>query len=91
MDRARQATARPLEIGCIVRLRYLDHVLYRDANPSDYQPWIRETLGWLDFQNDEYVRLVWERFSEPGPDTARTRASGLTICRKTILEMERVG
>ncbi len=82
---------KPLEPGSLILVRYRDTVLFRDSDASQYQPWIREAVAWLDFENQEYLRLVWERLCEPNPpDNARTRSTGLTIPRKTILELKRL-
>ena len=34
--------------GSLVYIRYRDHVLFKDVDPSLYRPFIRETIGWLD-------------------------------------------
>jgi len=83
---------KPLRLGCVVICRYKDHVLFKDTDASQYQPWTREAVGWLDHEDGEYVRLVWERFSEPyPPDNAVTRSTGLTILRSAILEIRSLG
>jgi len=77
-----------LALGNVVLIRYKDHVLFKDSDASQYQPWIRETVGWLDYEDEEYVRIVWERFHEPHPpDNARLRSTGLAISKKDIVEM----
>ena len=80
-----------LEPGTVVFIRYKDHVLFKDVDAQDYRPWTRETVGWLDHQDDEFVRIVWERFLEPNPpENARLRSTGLSISRNDIMEMKRV-
>ena len=76
--------------GDIVRVRYLDHVLFKDSpGPLDCKPSTRETIGWLDHLDQDYVRIVWETASQPSsPGENRTRWTGLTILRKAILEMK---
>jgi hypothetical protein len=72
-------------------LRYKDHVLFRDLDPSLSTPWTRETVGWLDYEDSEHVRVVWERFAMPDPpEESRPRATGLVILKKLILELRRV-
>jgi hypothetical protein len=81
-----------MRLGELVCVRYRDHVLFKDVDASQYGPWVRECVGWLDYEDDEYVRIVWERFSEPNPpDNAKLRSTGLAILKKAILEMRRVG
>ena len=83
---------KPVKRGDLVVVRYKDHVLFKDSDASQYQPWTREAAGWLDYEDKEYVRLVWERFSQPNlPDNAVTRSTGLTILRSAIVEIRRLG
>ena len=83
---------KPLSPGCVVLCRYKDHVLFKDGEASQYRPWTREAVGWLDYEDEEYVRLVWERFSQASPpDEATTRSTGLSILKSAILEIRRVG
>jgi hypothetical protein len=82
---------KPLRTGDLVFIRYNDHVLFKDADASQFRPWTRETVGWLDFEDEEFVRIVWERFPEPNsPEKARLRSTGLAIDRRNILEMRRL-
>ncbi len=77
--------------GSLFYVRYRDHVLFKDSDSSEYRPWTRECVGWLDYEGDDFIRLVWERFSEPNPPkNARIRSSGLAILKKAILEMREV-
>ncbi len=74
--------------GDLVFIRYNDHVFFANADASLYRPWTRETVGWLDYEDEEFVRVVWERYREPkSPEKARLRSTGLAIDRRTILEM----
>jgi hypothetical protein len=76
------------ELGSIVRIRYKDHVLFKDIDPALYRPWIREAVGWLDYEDAEHIRLVWERFAMPDPpNESKPRATGLIILKKAIVEM----
>ena len=76
----------------MVYVRYVDHVLFRDSDASQYRPWLRECIGWLDYKDEECVRIVWERFAIPDPPhEAKPRATGLVIMRKAIVEMRRIG
>jgi len=81
-----------MRVGDLVYLRYQDHVLFKDVDPSLYHPWTREAIGWLDYEGQDYIRIVWERFAMPDPpNEARPRATGLVILKKAILEMRRIG
>jgi len=78
-------------LGSLVLVRYLDHVLFKDVDPSLCVPWTRETIGWLDYEDSNHLRLVWERFSMPDPPReSKPRATGLVILKKAIVELRRI-
>lgn len=76
--------------GDIVYVRYKDHVLFRDSEANTYKPFVREAVGWLDYEDQECIRLVWERFAEPSQGDARERSTGLVILKSCILELREV-
>jgi len=77
--------------GSAIIIRYKDHVLFKDSDASKYWPWIRETIGWLDYEDEESIRIVWERLTEPVPsENSRTRCTGLAILKKAIIECRRI-
>lgn len=79
------------EVGSVVCVRYRDHVLFKDSIASDCRPWTRECVGWLDYEDQDHVRIVWERFAMPDPpNESKPRATGLVILRKAILEMKHI-
>lgn len=76
------------EIGSVVYVRYLDHVLFRDAGLGAYRPFAREAVGWLDHEDDGFIKLVWERFAEPAPGgELKQRVTGVVILKSAILGM----
>lgn len=80
-------------IGAPIIIRYFDHVLFRDVEePNSMRPIIREAVGWLECVENDFVRLVWERFVEPMTDEKlRTRRTGLAIRRCDIIEVVKIG
>lgn len=79
------------EAGDFVFIRYKDHVLFKDSEAENYRPWIRETVGWLDYEDDQCIRIIWERFLESSPlGNARLRSTGLVITKADIVELRRV-
>lgn len=65
--------------------------MFKDLDPSLCRPWTRETVGWLDYEDKEHIRLVWERFSQPDPpNESKPRATGLVILKKAVLEIRKV-
>ena len=73
--------------GAVFYVRYLDYVLFKDVDSSAYaKPFAREAVGWLDYEDGDCVRLVWERFAEPAPGgEAKQRATELVILKSTVL------
>ncbi len=77
--------------GSLVYVRYQDHVLFRDMDPSKASAFTRECVGWLDYEDQDHIRLIWERFAMPDPPgESKPRATGLVILKKAILEMRRI-
>jgi len=81
----------PLLVGCLVCVRYSDHVLFRDTDPTAVRFFVRECVGWLDYADSECIRVVWERFAMPDPpNESKPRATGLLILNKAILEFRKI-
>jgi (2Fe-2S) ferredoxin len=77
--------------GSLVYVRYQDHVLFRNVDPETAKPIVQEAWGRLEYEDQEYVRLVVARYQEPNNDGKATRkATGLVILKTTILEMRRI-
>jgi hypothetical protein len=76
--------------GDLVYLRYMDNVLFRNSDPSLYNPSVRETVGWLQKQNNRAVWILWERSVEKLPHERTDGESGLVILRSDIIEMRRL-
>ena len=85
----------PLEkarIGDILLVRYFDCVLFKDSPDSkNYKPLVRETIGWLDYKSNDFIRIIWERFSEPAVDEqSRIRVTGLALRKCDVIEVLRI-
>jgi hypothetical protein len=74
----------------LVYVKYLDHTLYRNMTPSSPKPTIRETVGWLVHQDDESVKIVWDRSVAPSRYERNEPYSSLVIVKNCILEMRRI-
>ena len=76
----------------LVSVRYLDHVLYHRTSALSMKPQVREAVGWLVYECDQYVTLTWDHDSEPptlrGGDP---KASGLVLLKSDILELKKLG
>jgi len=82
----------PVKLGDIVIVRYYDSILFRDVlETPNLAPVVRETIGWLDFKDTEYIRVVWERHAEAIiGEESKTRITGLAIRKNDIIGMTRI-
>ena len=72
-------------------VRYVDHVLYHRTSALSIQPQVRETVGWLLYECEQYVTLTWDQDAEPptlkGGDP---KASGMVLLKSDILELKKL-
>ena len=72
-------------------VRYVDHVLYHRTSALSIQPQVRETVGWLLYECEQYVTLTWDRDAEPptlkGGDP---KASGMVLLKSDILVLKKL-
>ena len=88
---AEQSLAK-IRVGDVIVVRYYDAILFKDALTTHlFKPIVRETIGWLDYEDAEYIRLVWERYAEPIiSEESKIRTTGLAIRKSDIVEMRRI-
>jgi hypothetical protein len=75
----------------LVYVRYQDHVLFSRCSPLLMKPQIRETVGWLNYECEDYIILSWDR--DVGPPTLKggdAKASGLILLRNDIQDFKRL-
>ncbi len=83
--------AQVLTIGEVVRVRYRDHALQRDVDPEKAQPIIREAIGVVERDSNDYVFLMIDEYAQPGPDGQSVRkTSGFVILKSEILEVNQL-
>ena len=70
----------------IIYVRYYDHVLFKNANPKFFKPTIREAVGFLNFENDLFIRLIIDIPYKKIPYEKANQTSGLVILKKNIIE-----
>ena len=79
------------EFKGLIVVRYLDHVLYNRTSALVTKPQVREAVGWLVYECEQYVTLTWDRDAEPptlkGGDP---KASGLVVLKTNILELKKL-
>jgi len=75
----------------LVFIRYADHVQYNRASAVAMQPQVREAVGWMVYECDQYITLTWDMDAEPptlrGGDP---KASGLVLLKSDVLELKRI-
>jgi hypothetical protein len=77
--------------GSVIRVRYKDHVFFKESDSDQQTPKVLEAVGRLEYENDEFVRLIWEQYPDPGISTAnKLRSTGLTVLKSTIVELRSV-
>lgn len=74
-----------------VYLRYLDHVLFRNADPDVIKPVVREAMGWVVKDDDEAIMIVFDKSVDRLLHEKDSIASGLVVLKKDVLEMKRIG
>jgi hypothetical protein len=72
--------------GSVVYIRYLDHVLYRNAPEAMENAAERETIGWLTQENKQLLCIQHDRTIENLQNASGT-ASGLVLLKSCILEI----
>jgi hypothetical protein len=76
----------------IVHIRYRDHVLFRNGDPSLFQPSIRECVGWIVKEDHEAVWVLWDKSVNKLPhERTKLSESGLVILKSEILELKKLG
>jgi hypothetical protein len=74
----------------LVYVRYLDHVLFSRCSPLVLKPQIREAVGWLNYECEDYIILSWDK--DAGTPTLKggdPKASGLVLIKSDITELKK--
>jgi hypothetical protein len=72
----------------VVFVRYIDHVMYNRTSALTMQPQVREAVGWLVYEAENYIIISYDR--DAGPPTLHggdPKASGLVLLNSDILRM----
>ena len=76
--------------GKLVYVKFKDHVIFKDhLNAMRVKPIVRETIGWLVSNNDNWITLLWLREPERGSRQLR-RETGICILKSDIITMKEV-
>ena len=70
----------------------MDHVLFRNSDPSLYHPSIRECVGWVLKENEEAIWILHDRSAKPLPNQiTKPSESGLVILKGDIVKIKKLG
>ena len=73
----------------LVYIQYKDHILFRNSNPKLYfDVNVREAVGWLIFDSDEFLCSTYDRSVQPLPYEACE--SGFSIIKSDIVELREI-
>jgi hypothetical protein len=78
--------AKAIQLGSMVYVRYLDHVLYRNIPKPIDEPAERETIGWLTKDEKEIVCIENDRTLDKLPYSSGS-GSGLVLLKSCIIEI----
>lgn len=71
-----------------VLIRYYDHVEFRNKDYSQLKPMLREVMGWVVKETEEYLYVVTEKpVTEDLEEVAGQKSSGFIILKSTIEEI----
>ena len=74
----------------IIRIRYYDHVLFKNANPEIFKPAVREAVGFLDHEEEQFIRLIIDVPYKKLPYEKLNQTSGLVFLNKNIIERKEI-
>lgn len=75
----------------LVKVRYYDHVEFKKYDFFDVSPQLREVVGWLTAETDDYIVILYEKpVSEDLKEISKLKPSGFIILKSTIEEVKRI-
>ena len=69
----------------LIYIKYKDHVLFKNSLTFRIKPSVRETIGWVAFENSEYILICSDLPFEPLPNE-KIVASGLVVLKTNVIE-----
>jgi len=78
-----------LRRGKLARIKFWDHVIFRDSDPMKVKPVLRETLGWIYDEDDHAVWILWVR-DLSSPQERIHPMTGICILKSDIIELREV-
>ncbi len=68
-------------------VKYEDHVVFHRADTESLTPEVRECVGWLTYQSENFITISWDRCGDPSTLNGGSHTSGIVIMRNCIKEM----
>jgi len=79
------------EFKKLIFVRYLDHVFFNRSSALIHKPQVRDAIGWLVYECEQYVTIIWDRDAEPPTlNKGDPKASGLVLLKTDILESKKI-
>jgi hypothetical protein len=72
-----------------IYVKYSDHVLFKNCNPAEVKPCVREVIGWLVSESPEALLICIDQPVDPLVHE-EIAATGLAILKDCILETHKV-
>lgn len=75
----------------LVYIRYSDHVVFSRSSACVMNPLLREAIGWLVYECETYVTIVWDR--DAGRPTLKggdPKASGIVLLKTDIQKLTKL-
>ena len=72
----------------LVCVKYRDHVLFRNCNPAELSPSVREVAGWLTFEGFEAICLCYDKPVVSLPN--ELQQSGFLILKNDIIAIHEI-
>ena len=81
-----------LEFKNLVYVRYNDHAHFHQSSAMIMAPIVREAIGWLVYECDQYITLVFDRDDRPPTlkGSVDPKASGLVLLRSDLVEFKKL-
>ncbi len=78
----------PSLVGRLVRVRYRDHVLFRNLTRREAFFDRRETVGWLDDRNAKFIIVLHDRSFISAQEEEKEHVAGLVLLRADLEEVK---
>jgi hypothetical protein len=81
-----------LEFKNLIYVRYYDHVLFNRSSAMLMAPLVREAVGWLVYECDQYITLVLDRDARPPTVKGNSdpNATGLVLLRSDLVDFKQL-